>query len=123
MEGIREGFAQGNPVLLHGVTASGKTEIYIHMIKEALGKHKRVLYLLPEIALTTQLINRLRIHFTVAVSHSRFSPAERLAAWRESIQNDQSLLIVGARSALFMPLPDLGLIIVDEEHELSLIHI
>ena len=89
------------------------------MIKEALGKHKRVLYLLPEIALTTQLINRLRIHFTVAVSHSRFSPAERLAAWRESIQNDESLLIIGARSALFMPLPDLGLIIVDEEHESS----
>jgi len=119
MEGVREGFTQEKPVLLHGVTASGKTEIYIHLIKEALAKHKRVLYLLPEIALTTQLINRLRIHFTVAVSHSRFSPAERLAAWRESVQNDQPLLIIGARSALFMPLPDLGLIIVDEEHESS----
>ncbi|MEL0335267.1 MAG: DEAD/DEAH box helicase, partial [Flavobacteriales bacterium] len=102
-EGVRDGFTQEKPVLLHGVTASGKTEIYIHLIKEALTKHKRVLYLLPEIALTTQLINRLRIHFTVAVSHSRFSPAERLAAWRESVQNDQPLLIIGARSALFMP--------------------
>ena len=119
MDEIRGGFATGKPVLLHGVTASGKTEIYINLIKEAFQKHKRVLYLLPEIALTTQLISRLRIHFTVAVSHSKFSPAERLAAWRESIQNDQPLLIIGARSSLFMPLPDLGLIIVDEEHESS----
>jgi len=81
---IEEGFAAGKPTLLHGVTASGKTEIYIELIKKAFESHKRVLYLLPEIALTTQLINRLRVHFTVAVNHSRFTPAERLAAWRES---------------------------------------
>ncbi|MEY2963957.1 MAG: hypothetical protein RL754_1218 [Bacteroidota bacterium] len=119
LEEIRKGFAAKKPVLLHGVTASGKTELYIELIKEAFESHKRVLYLLPEIALTTQLINRLRVHFTVAVNHSRFSPAERLAAWRESLENDQPLLVLGARSALFMPLPDLGLIIVDEEHESS----
>lgn len=118
-EQIKEGFEQKKPVLLHGVTASGKTEIYIELIKEALKKHKRALFLLPEIALTTQLITRLRIHFTVAVNHSRFTPAERLAAWRESIQRDEPLLVLGARSAIFMPLPDLGLIIVDEEHESS----
>lgn len=117
LQGVRSGFELGKPVLLHGVTASGKTEIYIELIKEALTRHKRVLYLLPEIALTTQLINRLRVHFTVAVNHSRFSPAERLAAWRESLSNDGPLLVLGARSAVFMPLPDLGLIIVDEEHE------
>lgn len=116
---IQEGLEENKPVLLHGVTASGKTEIYIELIKEALSKHKRVLYLLPEIALTTQLINRLRVHFTVAVNHSRYSPAERLAAWRESISRDEPLLVLGARSAIFMPLPDLGLIIVDEEHESS----
>ena len=116
---IEEGFAAGKPTLLHGVTASGKTEIYIELIKKAFESHKRVLYLLPEIALTTQLINRLRVHFTVAVNHSRFTPAERLAAWRESLERDEPLLVLGARSALFMPLPDLGLIIVDEEHESS----
>ena len=116
---VREGIQAEKPVLLHGVTASGKTEIYIELIKEALSAHKRVLYLLPEIALTTQLINRLRIHFTVAVNHSRYSPAERLAAWRESLTREEPLLVLGARSALFMPLPDLGLIIVDEEHESS----
>ncbi|HCP41111.1 MAG TPA: primosomal protein N' [Cryomorphaceae bacterium] len=116
---IEEGFDSGKPTLLHGVTASGKTEIYIELIKTAFEFHRRVLYLLPEIALTTQLINRLRIHFTVAVNHSRFTPAERLAAWRESLERDEPLLVLGARSALFMPLPDLGLIIVDEEHESS----
>lgn len=118
-EEVKEGFQASKPVLLHGVTASGKTEIYIELIKEALSKHRRVLYLLPEIALTTQLISRLRVHFTVAVNHSRFTPSERLAAWKESLESDQPLLVLGARSALFMPLPDLGLIIVDEEHESS----
>ena len=101
------------------MTASVKTEVYIELIKNAFKTHKRVLYLLPEIALTTQLISRLRVHFTVAVSHSRFTPAERLAAWRESIENNEPLLILGARSAVFMPMPYLGLIIVDEEHECS----
>lgn len=119
LEQVRAGMEASKPVLLHGVTASGKTEIYISLIKEALAKHKRALFLLPEIALTTQLINRLRVHFTVAVNHSRFSPAERMAAWREALESDQPLLVLGARSALFMPLPDLGLIIVDEEHESS----
>ena len=119
LEQVRAGLEASKPVLLHGVTASGKTEIYISLIKEALTKHKRALFLLPEIALTTQLINRLRVHFTVAVNHSRFSPAERMAAWREALESDQPLLVLGARSALFMPLPDLGLIIVDEEHESS----
>jgi primosomal protein N' (replication factor Y) len=119
LSSIQKGFDAKKPVVLHGVTASGKTELYITLIKQALTKHKRVLYLLPEIALTTQLISRLRIHFTVAVSHSKFSPAERLAAWREALTNDAPLLVLGARSAVFMPLPDLGLIIVDEEHESS----
>lgn len=119
LEEVKEGFEASKPVVLHGVTASGKTEIYIELIKDAFKNNKRVLYLLPEIALTTQLISRLRIHFTVAVSHSRFTPAERLAAWRESLTRDEPLLVIGARSALFMPLPDLGLIIVDEEHESS----
>jgi primosomal protein N' (replication factor Y) len=119
LSSIQKGFEAKKPVVLHGVTASGKTELYITLIKAALTKHKRVLYLLPEIALTTQLISRLRIHFTVAVSHSKFSPAERLAAWREALTNDGPLLVLGARSAVFMPLPDLGLIIVDEEHESS----
>ena len=117
LENIERGFKERKPTLLHGVTASGKTEIYIELIKNAFKTHKRVLYLLPEIALTTQLISRLRVHFTVAVSHSRFTPAERLAAWRESLENNEPLLILGARSAVFMPMPDLGLIIVDEEHE------
>lgn len=119
LSGIREGFALSKPVLLHGVTASGKTELYIELIKEAFEKCHRVLFLLPEIALTTQLINRLRIHFTVAVNHSRFNPTERLAAWREALENEGPLLVLGARSAVFMPLPGLGLIIVDEEHESS----
>lgn len=117
LENIEKGFKERKPTLLHGVTASGKTEVYIELIKKAFKTHKRVLYLLPEIALTTQLISRLRVHFTVAVSHSRFTPAERLAAWRESLESNEPLLILGARSAVFMPMPDLGLIIVDEEHE------
>ena len=75
LSSIQKGFEAKKPVVLHGVTASGKTELYIALIKQALKKHKRVLYLLPEIALTTQLVSRLRIHFTVAVSHSKFSPA------------------------------------------------
>jgi primosomal protein N' (replication factor Y) (superfamily II helicase) len=119
LQSIQEGFKKNKPTLLHGVTASGKTEIYIELIKNAFKTHQRALYLLPEIALTTQLINRLRVHFTVAVSHSRFTPSERLAAWRESLERNEPLLILGARSAVFMPMPDLGLIIVDEEHESS----
>jgi primosomal protein N' (replication factor Y) len=108
--------------LLHGVTGSGKTEIYTHLIKSYLNKGKQILYLVPEIALTTQLIARLELFFgeQITVFHSRYSMNERVEAWQNILQNKhKAQLIVGARSALFLPFDDLGLIIVDEEHETS----
>lgn len=105
-------------VLLHGVTSSGKTEIYIKLIEEAIAKGKQVLYLLPEIALTTQIINRLRKYFgdTVGVYHSKFNENERVEVWNKL---GSYKLVVGARSALFLPFSHLGLVIVDEEHDSS----
>ncbi len=109
--------------LLHGVTSSGKTEVYIRLIDRTLREGKQVLFLLPEIALTAQIINRLRKYFgtTVGVYHSRFSTNERAEVWQRTI--DPSLhgfqLLVGARSALFLPFHNLGLVIVDEEHDSS----
>ena len=105
-------------VLLHGVTGSGKTQIFVELIEQALEQGRQVLYLLPEIALTTQLVNRLRYHFgdKVLVYHSRFGEQERVELWQ---QGAQSPIILGARSALFLPYRDLGLILVDEEHDAS----
>lgn len=109
------------PVLLQGVTGSGKTEIYTHLIAEALSAGNQVLFLVPEIALTTQLIARLRRFFgdVVQVYHSRFSSSERTNTWMQVMAPEQGQLIVGARSAVLLPLPKLGLIVVDEEHEPS----
>lgn len=109
-------------ILLHGVTSSGKTEIYIKLIEQYLKLGKQVLYLLPEISLTTQIIQKLKNHFAskISVYHSRYSLNERTEVW-ESISNNEenSKLVIGARSAIFLPFDDLGLIIIDEEHEVS----
>nr|WP_315223372.1 primosomal protein N' [uncultured Flavobacterium sp.] len=117
---IKESFDQKEVCLLHGVTSSGKTEIYIKLIEEYLQTGKQVLYLLPEIALTTQLVSRLRHHFgdKVAVFHSKYSNNERVEVWRQTLENaDKAQIVIGARSALFLPFAHLGLLIVDEEHE------
>jgi primosomal protein N' (replication factor Y) len=113
-------------VLLHGVTSSGKTEIYVKIIEDAISQGKQVLYLLPEIALTTQIINRLRKYFgdVVGVYHSKFNENERVEIWNDVVQNPKSKnskfqIILGARSALFLPFSNLGLVIVDEEHDTS----
>jgi len=109
--------------LLHGVTSSGKTEIYIHLIREQLHRKKQVLYLLPEIALTTQIIDRLEAVFSrqMLVYHSRFTQARRLKVWNQVLSGPPGAgqLILGVRSSVFLPFRDLGLIIVDEEHEHS----
>ncbi len=107
--------------LLHGVTGSGKTAVYSHLIAERLAAGQKVLYLVPEIALTTQLIHRLARHFgpQMLVYHSRYSDRERRERWLELAQSEGARLILGARSALFLPLRNLGLIVVDEEHESS----
>ncbi|MEP7094556.1 MAG: primosomal protein N', partial [Flavobacterium sp.] len=117
---IKENFIEKEVCLLHGVTSSGKTEIYIKLIEEYLALGKQVLYLLPEIALTTQLVSRLRLHFgdKVAVFHSKYSNNERVEVWIQTLENaDKAQIVIGARSALFLPFANLGLLIVDEEHE------
>lgn len=125
---IKEQFEKKDVVLLHGVTSSGKTEIYVKLMEEAIANGKQVLYLLPEIALTTQIINRLRKYFgnSVGVYHSKFNENERVEVWNSVLSADQDKtqlsnykLIVGARSALFLPFHNLGLVIVDEEHDSS----
>ena len=144
---IHKGFEEEKPVLLHGVTASGKTEIYIKLIQEAIDEGKQVLYLLPEIALTEQIINRLKKYFgdKVGVYHSRYDNNERVEIWQQvmnfrsqqTTDNGQQLMdseaqssrlkahgskyqiIIGSRSSIFLPFSDLGLIIVDEEHDSS----
>lgn len=117
---IKDAIKNEKPSLLYGVTGSGKTHIYAHLIKEILDQKKQVLYLLPEIALTTQLIQRLNQYFgeQLVVSHSKFSNNERVEVY-QSIKQGKPLLIVGTRSAIFQPFDNLGLIIVDEEHESS----
>lgn len=107
--------------LLHGVTSSGKTEVYISLIDRMLRSGRQVLYLVPEIALTTQLTTRLQRVFgpKVIIYHSRFSDSERVELWRRLLTTHEPLVVLGARSALFMPFASLGLIIVDEEHESS----
>lgn len=122
---IRESWQEKNVTLLHGVTSSGKTEVYIHLIEEVLQLGKQVLYLVPEIALTTQLTDRLQAVFgdKLVVYHSKFSNAERVEIYHE-VKGDEAMrrearVILGARSAIFLPFSELGLIIVDEEHEPS----
>ena len=117
---IRNGWHEKDVVLLHGVTSSGKTEIYIKLIQEAIDTGKQVLYLLPEIALTTQIISRLKKYFgdRIGVYHSRFNEQEKAEIWNRTIENQYDV-ILGARSALFAPFTNLGLVIVDEEHDSS----
>ena len=117
---IKDSFVSKEVCLLHGVTSSGKTEIYIKLIEEYLETGKQILYLLPEIALTTQLVGRLRSYFgnKVAVFHSKYNNNERIEVWNQVLQNsDKAQVAIGARSALFLPFHDLRFIIVDEEHE------
>ena len=115
-------FKKQNVVLLHGVTASGKTEIYIKLIEQQLSSDKQVLFMLPEIALTTQLISRLQYYFgeKIGVYHSKYSVNERVELWNNVLQNKaKAQIIIGARSSLFLPFSNLGLIVVDEAHEPS----
>jgi primosomal protein N' (replication factor Y) len=119
-EAIQENLIEKEVCLLHGVTSSGKTEIYTKLIEKYIATGKQVLYLLPEIALTTQLVGRLRAHFgnKVAVFHSKYSNNERVEVWNQVLENsEKAQIVIGARSALFLPFQDLGFIIVDEEHE------
>ena len=108
-------------VLLHGVTSSGKTEIYIHLIRKAIEEHKQVLYLLPEIALTVQIMERLHRVFgdRLGIYHSKYSDAERVEIWQKQLSDQPYDVILGARSAVFLPFKNLGLVIIDEEHETS----
>lgn len=117
---IQSNFSGKDVCLLHGITASGKTEIYIKLIESYLQSHRQILYLLPEIALTTQLLDRLRLHFgnKVAVYHSKYSNNERVEVWRQvQMASEKAQVVIGARSALFLPFCNLGLVIIDEEHE------
>jgi primosomal protein N' (replication factor Y) len=119
LQSVLESFKQKNVCLLHGVTSSGKTEIYIHLIQEALRQGKQVLYLLPEIALTTQITERLKRVFgnRLGVYHSKFPDAERVEIWQKQLGEKEYDVILGVRSSIFLPFKRLGLIIVDEEHE------
>ncbi len=114
-------FMSKNVVLLHGVTSSGKTEIYIHLIQKAIDEGRQVLYLLPEIALTVQMTRRLQRVFgsRLGIYHSRYSDAERVEIWKKQLSDEPYDVILGARSAVFLPFSRLGLVIVDEEHETS----
>ena len=119
---IKKTFVHKNVTLLQGVTSSGKTEVYTQLIKEVLATGKQVLFLLPEIALTTQIISRLLLYFgdVIAVFHSKYSLNERVEVWYNILTNKaKAQIILGARSAIFLPFSNLGLIIVDEEHETS----
>lgn len=118
---IQKQFNEKNVVLLHGVTSSGKTEIYIHLIKKAIDEGKQVLYLLPEIALTVQMTRRLQNVFgsRLGIYHSKYSDAERVEIWKKQLSSEPYDVILGARSAVFLPFTRLGLVIVDEEHETS----
>ncbi|GEJ32154.1 TPA: replication restart helicase PriA [Flavobacterium psychrophilum] len=120
LSAIETVFASKEVCLLHGITASGKTEVYIKLVEKFLEQKKQCLYLLPEIALTTQLVSRLTKHFgnKVAVFHSKYSNNERVEVWNQVLNSsEKAQIVIGARSALFLPFQDLGFIIVDEEHE------
>ena len=119
-ESIQSAFKEKKVSLLHGVTSSGKTEIYVKLIENQIKKNKQVLYLVPEIALTTQLIGRLKKYFgdSLAVYHSKYSLDQRTEVWKKVLKNDKNArVVIGARSSVFLPFNKLGLIIVDEEHE------
>ena len=120
LQQIRNSFIQKPVCLLHGVTASGKTEVYTKLIEEYILQGKQVLYMLPEIALTSQIIRRLQKHFGgyIAIYHSKFNPNERVEIWNK-VKNGETKVVLGARSSLFLPFKDLGLIIADEEHDAS----
>ena len=118
---IKFSFLKKNVTLLHGVTSSGKTEIYIHLIQQALEQKKQVLYLLPEIALTVQIMQRLQHVFgnRLGIYHSKYSDAERVEIWQKQLSTHPYDVILGARSAVLLPFQNLGLVIIDEEHETS----
>ena len=120
-DSIQKQFNEKNVILLHGVTSSGKTEIYIHLIKKAIDEGKQVLYLLPEIALTVQMTRRLQNVFgsRLGIYHSKYSDAERVEIWKKQLSSEPYDVILGARSAVFLPFTRLGFVIVDEEHETS----
>ena len=122
IEQIKSGFKTKDVCLLFGVTSSGKTEIYVELIREVIALGKQVLYLLPEIALTTQIVSRLRGYFgdKVGVYHSKYNQSERIETWQNVLHHsDKGQIIVGARSAVFLPFSNLGLVVIDEEHEVS----
>ena len=119
---IKESFKEKDVTLLHGITSSGKTEVYTKLIQEVLDQGKQVLFLLPEIALTTQIITRLEFYFgnQISVFHSKYSMNERVEVWNNVLENKtKAQIILGARSSIFLPFSNLGLIVVDEEHETS----
>ncbi|TXD50800.1 MULTISPECIES: primosomal protein N' [unclassified Polaribacter] len=119
---IKETFKEKDVTLLHGITSSGKTEVYTKLIQEVLDAGKQVLFLLPEIALTTQIITRLQVYFgdQISVFHSKYSMNERVEVWHNVLENKtKARIILGARSSIFLPFSNLGLIVVDEEHETS----
>jgi len=120
LHSVKAQFAEKDVVLLYGVTSSGKTQIYIRLIEAMINSGRQVLYLLPEIALTTHIIERLRMYFgaNIGVYHSRFNDAERVEVWQKVLNNEYKI-VLGARSSVFLPFHDLGMIIVDEEHETS----
>ncbi len=120
LQQIKHGFTEKSVCLLHGVTASGKTEIYSKLIEEVIKDGKQVLYMLPEIALTSQIIRRLQKHFGgyIAIYHSKFNPNERVEIWNK-VKSGETKVVLGARSSLFLPFKELGLIIADEEHDAS----
>jgi primosomal protein N' (replication factor Y) len=117
---VKEHFLQKQVCLLHGVTSSGKTQVYIRLMEEYIRAGKQVLYLLPEIALTSQVIRRLQKHFGgyIAIYHSKFNPNERVEIWNK-VKSGEVKILLGARSSLFLPFSELGLIIIDEEHDQS----
>ena len=116
---IHASFKEKNTVLLHGVTSSGKTEIYIHLIDETIRRGEQVLFLVPEIALTTQLTERLQRVFgnKLAIYHSKFSDSERVEIWNKLLHDKEKQIVLGVRSSVFLPFRKLGLVIIDEEHE------
>ena len=119
---IKDSFKEKDMCLLHGVTSSGKTEIYVQLIEEVLSAGRQILYMLPEIALTTQLISRLQVYFgeKISVYHSKYSLNERVEVWNHVLESKpKAQIVIGARSSLFLPFQNLGLILIDEEHEPS----
>src|SRR5207253_3879914 len=120
LDKVRQCLEVKNVCLLHGVTSSGKTQLYIKLIEQMIRQGKQVLYMLPEIALTAQIIRRLQKFFGgyIGIYHSKFNPNERVEIWNK-VKHGEVKVVLGARSALLLPFKDIGLIIVDEEHDTS----